>query len=161
VILAAINGPAYGGGLALACAADIRIAGASARLCSASIRTGLSGAECGLTYLLPHLIGNSRAFDLSLTGRDIDAAEAFQMGLVSKVVPDAELSTVVDEYTARMVSYTWSGLKATKDLLWNNSKAVSLESALELEIQSQNMLQHAPDVREYMASYRTRITGQK
>ncbi|NCY17893.1 MAG: enoyl-CoA hydratase/isomerase family protein, partial [Actinobacteria bacterium] len=76
VVVAAVNGPAFGGGLALACAADIRVAAESARFCSAFIRTGLSGTDIGITYLLPRLIGNANAFDLVLTGRDIDAAEA-------------------------------------------------------------------------------------
>ena len=98
VIIAAVNGPAFGGGLALACAADIRVASDSAKFCSAFIRTGLSGTDIGITYLLPRLIGNANAFDLILTGRDIDAAEALRMGLVSRVVADSELEALALSY---------------------------------------------------------------
>ncbi len=159
VIVAAINGAAFGGGLALACAADIRVAGESARLCSAFIRTGLSGTDIGITYLLPRLIGNARAFDLILTGRDIDAAEALQMGIVSKVVPDDELDELALGYARQMAGYTATGLRTTKEVLWHNTEAPSLTSALALEIRNQNLLQYAPDVQEFMASYRERTTG--
>lgn len=159
VIVAAVNGPAFGGGLALACAADIRLASESARFCSAFIRTGLSGTDIGITYLLPRLIGNARAFDLILTGRDIDAAEALQMGLVSKVVADADLADLALGYARQMAGYTSSGLRSTKEVLWHNTEAPSLSSALALEIRNQNLLQHAPDVQEFMASYRRRTTG--
>jgi enoyl-CoA hydratase len=159
VVVAAVNGPAFGGGLALACAADIRVASDSATFCSAFIRTGLSGTDIGITYLLPKLIGNSRAFDLILTGRDIDAAEALQMGLVSRVVPGDELEGLALSYARQMAGYTKSGLRTTKEVLWHNTEASSLTSALALEIRNQNLLQHAPDVRAYMESYRRRTTG--
>ncbi len=159
VIVAAVNGPAFGGGLAIACAADIRIASGSARFCSAFIRTGLSGTDIGITYLLPKLIGNARAFDLILTGRDIDAAEALQMGLVSKVVPDTDLDEAALGYARQMAGYTATGLRTTKEVLWHNTEAPSLASALALEIRNQNLMQHAPDVKEHMAAYRQRTTG--
>lgn len=159
VIVAAVNGPAYGGGLALACAADIRVASDSARFCSAFIRTGLSGTDIGITYLLPRLIGNARAFDLILTGRDIDAAEALQMGLVSRVVPDEALEELALGYARQMSAYTKSGLRTTKEVLWHNTEAPSLASALALEIRNQNLLQHAPDVQAYLQAYRKRTTG--
>jgi enoyl-CoA hydratase len=159
VIVAAVNGPAFGGGLALACAADIRVASDSARFCSAFIRTGLSGTDIGITYLLPRLIGNARAFDLILTGRDIDAAEAFQMGLVSRVVSDDALQELALSYARQMAGYTKSGLRTTKEVLWHNTEASGLASALALEIRNQNLLQHAPDVKAYMEAYRRRTTG--
>ena len=159
VVIGAINGPAFGGGLALACAADIRLAADSARFCSAFIRTGLSGTDIGITYLLPKLIGNARAFDMILTGRDIDAEEALQMGLVSKVAPAEGLMGLALEYARMMASYTKSGLRTTKEVLWHNTEAPSLSSALALEIRNQNLLQHAPDVKEYMRNYSRRTTG--
>src|SRR5579862_7063408 len=110
VVVAAVNGPAYGGGLSLACATDIRIAGQSARFCSAFIRTGLTGTDIGITYLLPRLIGAARAFDLILTGRDIDAAEAERMGLVSRVIPDEALLDAAADYAAVMAGYTRTAL---------------------------------------------------
>jgi enoyl-CoA hydratase len=161
VIIAAVNGVAFGGGLALACAADIRMAAASARFCSAFIRTGLSGTDIGITYLLPRLIGNARAFDLILSGREIDAAEAHQMGLVSQVAPDDTFAARVLDYARVLAGYTRTGLTTTKDVLWHNTEAPSLSTALALEIRNQNLMQHAPDVREHMAAYRDRTTGKK
>jgi enoyl-CoA hydratase len=159
VIIAAVNGPAFGGGLALACAADIRVASESARFCSAFIRTGLSGTDIGITYLLPRLIGNANAFDLILTGRDIDAVEALRMGLVSRVVADEELMDLALGYARGMAAYTASGLRTTKEVLWHNTEATSLTSAIALEARNQNLLNYAPDVREYMETYRKRTTG--
>jgi enoyl-CoA hydratase len=159
VIIAAVNGPAFGGGLALACAADIRVAAESARFCSAFIRTGLSGTDIGITYLLPRLIGNANAFDLILTGRDIDADEALRMGLVSRVVADGDLNELALGYARGMAAYTASGLRTTKEVLWHNTEATNLTSAIALEARNQNLLNYAADVREYMANYRKKTTG--
>lgn len=159
VIVAAINGPAFGGGLAMACASDIRIAAASARFCSASIRTGLSGCEMGLTYTLPRLIGNARAFDLILTGRDITADEAAELGIVSRVVPDDELLETALGYARRMTSYTAAGLRTTKQVLWQNVEAPDLDAALVLEINAQMRLAQSAEVTAYMTAYRTATTG--
>src|SRR5712691_917514 len=90
-VIAAVNGPAAGGGLALALASDIRIAAASARFNVAFVHIGLSGCDIGVSWLLPRLIGASRAFELMLTGRLIDAETAERYGLVSRVVPDGKV----------------------------------------------------------------------
>jgi enoyl-CoA hydratase len=159
VIVAAVNGPAFGGGMALACGSDIRIAGASARFCSASIRTGLSGCEMGMTFTLPRLIGNARAFDLILTGRDIDAAEAAEMGIVSKVVADDELLDTALAYGRRMAAYTGDGLRTTKNVLWQNVQTSHLDAALALEINAQMRLNQSSEVQAYMEAYRQATTG--
>jgi enoyl-CoA hydratase len=153
VLIAAVNGAAFGGGLALACAADIRIAGPKARFCSAFIRTGLSGTDIGITYLLPRLLGNARAFDLILTGRDIDAAEAHRIGLVSEIAED-DVMTLALAYADRLDQYTRVGLLSTKDVLWQNTEAPNLTTALALEIRNQNLMQSSAEVREHMAKYR-------
>ncbi len=85
-VIAAVNGAASGGGLALALASDVRIAAQSARFNVAFIRVGLSGCDIGVSWMLPRLIGASRAFELLLTGRLIDADEADRIGLVTRVV---------------------------------------------------------------------------
>jgi enoyl-CoA hydratase len=159
VIIAAVNGAAFGGGLALACAADIRVAAPDARFCSAFIRTGLSGTDIGITYLLPRLIGNARAFDLILTGRDIGADEALRMGIVSAVCDGRSLDNLALEYARTMAKYTASGLRSTKEVLWHNTEAPNLTTALALEIRNQNLMQHAPDVQAHMAGYRRDTTG--
>lgn len=158
VLIAAVNGAAFGGGLALACAADLRIAGPSARFCSAFIRTGLSGTDIGITYLLPRLLGNARAFDLILTGRDIDAAEAHRIGLVSEIAEN-DVMTLALAYAERLCGYTRTGLLSTKNVLWHNTEAPNLSAALALEIANQNLAQRAPDVLEHMAKYREQTTG--
>jgi enoyl-CoA hydratase len=90
-VIAAVNGPASGGGLALALASDIRIAAASAKFNAAFVRIGLSGCDIGVSWLLPRLIGAGRSHELLLTGRLVDAAEAERIGLVNRVVPDGEV----------------------------------------------------------------------
>ena len=90
-VIAAVNGPAAGGGLALALASDIRIAASSARFNVAFVRLGISGCDIGVSWLLPRLIGASRAWELMLTGRIIGAEEADRIGLVLRVVPDDDL----------------------------------------------------------------------
>ena len=159
VIVAAVNGAAFGGGLALACAADVRLAAASARFCSAFIRTGLTGTDIGITYLLPRLIGTSRAFDLILSGREIGAAEAERMGLVSQVVPDDGLLDAAVAYAEVMAGYTRTGLVLTKEVLWHNVDNPSMTAAIALENRNQSLASRAPDVQAFMEAYRQRATG--
>jgi enoyl-CoA hydratase len=156
VVIGAVNGPAYGGGLSLACATDIRIAAASARFCSAFIRTGLTGTDIGITYLLPRLIGAARAFDLILTGRDIDAAEAERMGLVSRVVPDAELLDEAMGIARTIASYTSTGLVLTKEVMWHNLDTPSMAAAIAMENRNQTIANRAPEVQAHMEAYRRR-----
>ena len=90
-VVAAVNGPAAGGGLALCLAADIRVCAASASFGNAAIAIGLSGAEMGMSYFLPRIVGSSLAADWMLTGRTVSADEAYQRGLVSEVTDDDRL----------------------------------------------------------------------
>jgi len=83
-VIAAINGPAIGGGFCLSLAADIRLASESAYFRAAGINNGLTAAELGISYLLPRAVGSSRAAEIMLTGRDIDAIEAERIGIVSR-----------------------------------------------------------------------------
>jgi enoyl-CoA hydratase len=158
VIVAAVNGPAFGGGLALACAADVRLASASARFCAAFIRTGLTGTDIGISYLLPRLIGTSRAFDLILSGREIDAEEAERMGLVSSVVAGDVVGDAIG-YATALAGYTRTGLVLTKEVLWHNVDNPSMTAAIAIENRNQNLANRAPDVQEFMDAYRRRITG--
>ena len=90
-VIAAVNGATIGGGLCLSLACDIRVAAPEAYFRAAGINNGLTASELGLSYLLPRAIGSSRAFEIMLTGRDVDAEEAERIGLVSRVVPQDEL----------------------------------------------------------------------
>ena len=136
-IIAAINGPAYGGGMCLPLGADIRIAGESATFRSAGITNGLTATELGVSYLLPRAIGASRAFEMILSGREISAAEAERAGLVSRVVPDAELMPAALDLAETMSGYSPHGLSMTKKVLWSNLEAGSLTGAIDLENRNQ------------------------
>jgi enoyl-CoA hydratase len=156
VLLAAVNGAAFGGGLALAAACDLRIAGESATFCSAFIKTGLTGTDVGITYFLPRLIGAARAFDMILTGRTVDAAEAERMGLVSRVYTDDELYVTAVAMAAQVAGFTAFGLRRTKEVLWHNLDAANLAAAIALENRNQELAVHEPEVLEYMRSYGAR-----
>ena len=132
-VIGAINGPAIGGGLCLSLAFDIRIAGQSAYFRAAGINNGLSSAELGLSYLLPRAIGASRAFEIMLTGRDVDAAEACRIGLVSQVTADDELLDACYAVAARIVSWSRVGTELATRLLWSALDAASLEAHMRHE----------------------------
>src|SRR3954465_714106 len=90
-VIAAVNGPAIGGGFCLALACDIRLAGSAAYFRAAGIVNGLTASELGISYLLPRAIGSARAAEIMLTGRDVTAEEAGRIGLVARATPDSEL----------------------------------------------------------------------
>ncbi|OBF11645.1 enoyl-CoA hydratase [Mycobacterium sp. ACS4331] len=132
-VIAAVNGAAIGGGLCLALACDIRIAGASAYFRAAGINNGLTASELGLSYLLPRAIGTSRAFELMLTGRDVDAAEAERIGLVSQQVADADLLDTCADMAERIASFSRPGIELTKRTLWTGLDATTLEGHMQAE----------------------------
>lgn len=138
-IIAAINGAAYGGGLALALGCDIRVAARSAKLCVQFIRVGVSGCDIGTSYLLPRLIGASRAHDLIMSARVIDAEEAERWGLVTRVVPDDEVVGAALALADELCDFTPFGLFATKQVMWANLDIPSLEAAIQLENRNQIM----------------------
>src|SRR3954466_2329555 len=134
-VIAAVNGPAYGGGLGIAAACDIRLAGESARFCTQFIKLGLGGCDIGVSYTLPRIIGAGPAFDLTLTARAVDAGEALRLGIVSRLS-----GSVVDEALAiaeTLCTYGKFGVESTKQVMWANLARSSLESALHLENRSQ------------------------
>ena len=147
-VIAAVKGPAYGGGLALSLAADIRIAGESSIFCNAFIKIGVSGADCGSTYWLPRIIGFSDAAEIIYTGKDVDAKEAERIRLVSRVVPDNIILEEALKIARNMLSKSVLGLRLTKQALNINIDAPSLESAIELENQTQNVASQTIDAKE-------------
>jgi enoyl-CoA hydratase len=157
IVIASVNGPAYGGGFALSLACDLRIAGAAASFCSAFIRTGLTGTDIGISYFLPRLIGASRAFDLMVTGRTVDAADALDLGIVSRVFPDDELSERTLELASGVAGYTATGLRMTKEVMWANLDAPNLQACLAVENRNQDLAGSSQEVQDYMQSYRERI----
>jgi enoyl-CoA hydratase len=132
-VIAAVNGAAIGGGLCLALACDIRVAAAGAYFRAAGINNGLTASELGLSYLLPRAIGTSRAFELMLTGRDVDAEEAERIGLVSRQVADEELLETCYSMAERIAAFSRPGIELTKRTLWSGLDAGTLEGHMQAE----------------------------
>jgi len=153
IVIASVNGAAYGGGLSLSLACDLRIAAQSASFCSAFIRTGLTGTDAGVTYLLPRLIGAANAFDMIVTGRTVEAEEARQMGLVSRIVSDDTLWSAAVEMATSIASYTKFGLRNTKEVMWHNLDTNNLAAAIALENRNQDLAGKTSEVVEHMRSY--------
>jgi enoyl-CoA hydratase len=132
-VIGAINGAAIGGGFCLSLAFDIRVASDAAYFRAAGINNGLSSTELGLSYLLPRAIGSSRAFEIMLTGRDVDAAEAERMGLVSQVVPGPDLLDACYQMADRIIGWSRTGVEIAKRVLWAGLDSTSLEAHIRHE----------------------------
>jgi enoyl-CoA hydratase len=143
-VIAAVNGPCVGAGLALCLAADIRICSTAASFGNAAILLGLSGAEMGMSYFLPRIVGTSVATDWMLTGRTVSAEEADRRGLVSEVTEPEELADRAFEIAAHIAELTPLGVQLTKRALQVNADAPGLAAALELENRNQ-VLSHATE----------------
>lgn len=141
-VIAAVNGPCVGAGFALCLAADIRICSAQASFGNAAILLGLSGAEMGMSYHLPRVVGTSVAADWMLTGRTVPAAEADRRGLVSEVVDPDRLVDRAVELASLVAGLAPLGVQLTKRALQINTDAASLPAALELENRNQ-VITHA------------------
>ena len=152
-VIAAVNGAASGGGLALALASDVRVASESARFNVAFIRVGLSGCDIGVSWMLPRLIGASRAFELLLTGRLIDAAEADRIGLVTRVVPDGEVLASALETAELIVGNSPFGVRMTKEVMWSQLEIGSLQAGIDLENRTQVLSSFTGDLAEAMAAF--------
>jgi enoyl-CoA hydratase len=154
-IIAAINGPAYGGGMCLTLGTDIRYASESAVFCSAGIINGLTSSELGATWLLPRAIGTSNAAEILLTGRKIDATEALRVGLVSKVVPDSEiLDLALDTAEEMTTKLSCFGVMMTKQSMWSNMEISSLAAAIELENRNQLLAGYTGNLDEAIEAFR-------
>ncbi len=129
--VAVINGAAAGAGMSLALACDLRIAGESAKLTPAFAKVGLSG-DYGGTYFLTHLIGSAKAYELYLTSPLLNAGQAQELHLVSRVVPDAELASAAQELAYSLAQ----GPTATFGLMKQNlnlAESATIEAVLDLE----------------------------
>lgn len=152
-VIAAVNGAAVGGGFAIALASDLRVASEQARFGSVFIKVGLSSCDVGTSYLLPRIIGAARAAELMLTGRIFAADEALEMGLVHKVLPEAELIESALN-TARLIAENNEyGVWMTKKGLWANQDAPSLRHAMELENRTQVLGYFSGNMEEAMQAF--------
>jgi enoyl-CoA hydratase/carnithine racemase len=152
-IVALVHGAAAGGGFALALAADIRIAGESARMNAAFIRLGLSACDMGVSYFLPRVVGRSVASELMLTGRFIGAQRALATGLVSDVVPDDQLGAAATTYVEEMLLTSPMGLRLTKEGLNLAVDAPSLEAAMAIENRNQVLCARTEDFAEGLRAF--------
>jgi enoyl-CoA hydratase len=155
-VIAAVNGPAYGGGFGIALACDIRLASESARFCTQFIKLGLGGCDIGVSYTLPRVVGAGVAFDLILTARVVDAQEALRLGLVTRLSADASLLDDALAVAETLCSYGEFGLESTKQVLWANLEASSLEAALHVENRSQILASTGGAVARFSEEFRHR-----
>lgn len=153
-VIAAVNGPAAGAGFALALAADIRVVAEGARFNAAFVRIGLTGGDCGVSWLLPRVVGFGHASELLLTGRLIDAAEAHRIGIANRVVGPEELISTALDISAEIAANSPFGVRLTKQVLQTNVDAPSLEAALELENRNQVLATRTEDMPEALTAFR-------
>jgi enoyl-CoA hydratase len=154
-VIAAVNGPAIGGGMCLSMGTDIRIAGESAYWRAAGINNGLGAVELGLSWTLARAIGASRAFEICLSGRDVGAEEAERIGLVSRTVPDDQLLDTCYELAERICGFSTHGVALTKKVLWSALEVGSLEAALDLENRNQLLVRlTTQNLEEYIRARR-------
>ena len=155
-VIAAVNGPASGGGFALVLGSDIRIAAASAKFNAAFVRIGLSACDIGVSWLLPRLVGAARAHELMLTGRLFDAEEAARIGLVVDVVPDDRLLDRALEQARLVARNSPFGVAMTKEVMWSALEIPGQQAAIDLENRTQIMTTFTADHAEAMAAFRDR-----
>ena len=151
-VIAAVNGAAAGGGLALALVADIRLAAPSAKFNAAFVRIGFSAGDLGVSWLLPRLIGAGRAAELAFTGRQVHAEEAERIGLVNRVSAEGELMTDALAMAAQIVANSPGGIRVSKAALRLNQET-SFAAALELENRGQTLLTTTHDLPEALAAF--------
>jgi enoyl-CoA hydratase/carnithine racemase len=146
-VIASLNGTTAGAGACIALASDIRIASPAAKIAFLFVRVGLSGADMGAAYLLPRVVGLTKATELLYTGDFLSAEEAAAVGLYNRVVPAEELADVTREFALRLARGPSFALAMTKEML-NREMDVSLDTALEWEAQAQATCMQHPDYRE-------------
>ena len=153
VVIAAVNGPAAGGGLALVLGADIRLAAESARFSAAFIKIGVSGCDIGTSWLLPRLIGAGAAHEMMLTGRLVDADEAARRGLVLDVVADEILMERALDEAALVLANSPLGVRMTKETMWASLEISGLAAAIALENHTQVLCLSSPDQHEAVSAF--------
>ena len=146
-VVAALNGLAVGAGAVMAIACDFRVAAPSAKIGFIFPKVGLCGADMGAVYLLPRLVGLSKATELLFLGDPIDAAEALRIGLYHQVTPEGEsVLERAKELAARLASGPAFAHSMTKQML-EAEHTMTLEQAIEAEAQAQTLCMQHPDFR--------------
>ncbi len=160
-VIAAVNGAAIGAGCDLACMCDLRIAGESARFAESFVKLGLIAGDGG-SWLLPRVVGWSKAAEMALTGDMIDAREALACGLVSQVLPDAELLDAARALAARIAANPAHSVRMTRRLLWESRESpleTVLEMAAAMQAAAHGTADHAEAVAAFLEKRSPRFTG--
>lgn len=153
-VVALLHGHAKGGGFVFGLAADVRIAGRSARMDDTFIDIGLSGCDVGISWFLPRMVGLSIASELMLTGRTVDAERAERLGLVAEVVDDADLEAAGERVAAELCGKSGLGLARTKEMLNRALALDDLAEVIRMELAIQNEVQREdPAFRARLATY--------
>ena len=150
-IIAAVNGPAIGAGLDLACMCDMRIAGESARFAESFVKVGIIPGDGG-AWLLPRVVGYSMACEMALTGDQLNAQEALACGLVSRVVPDAELLDAARKLANRIAVNPPYAVRMAKRLLMEG-RHVRMDTLLEMSAAMQALSHATADHREAVDAF--------
>jgi enoyl-CoA hydratase/carnithine racemase len=162
-VIAAIHGPATGGGMALALSADIRLISPTAKFSAAFVRVGLSIGELGTSYNLSRLIGPGMAAEIGYTGRLVDAEEAVRIGLANRMVPSDQLFDEALAMARQIATNSPGGVRISKRAIQRNQEITSYAAALELENRGQALLTRTEDMPEALAAFKEkrapRFTG--
>jgi enoyl-CoA hydratase/carnithine racemase len=163
-VIAAIHGPATGGGLALALAADIRLCDDKAKFSAAFVKVGLSMGELGTSYNLTRLIGPAKAAEIGYTARIVLADEAERIGLVNRVLPSERLLDEALELARAIARNSPGGVRMSKRAIQRNQEITSYAAALELENRGQALMSRTADMPEALAAFKEkrepRFTGE-
>jgi enoyl-CoA hydratase/carnithine racemase len=149
--IAAVNGPAIGAGCDLACMCDMRVAADTATFAESFVKVGIVPGDGG-AWLLPRVVGRSRAYEMSFTGEALDAQAALACGLVSRVVPAAELLAEANKLAERIAANPGPTLRMTKRLL-REGEHMRLESLLELSASYQALAHKTWQNREAVEAF--------
>ncbi|ARE37842.1 enoyl-CoA hydratase (plasmid) [Rhodococcus sp. BH4] len=160
VFIAAVNGAAAGGGLALVCACDIRLATESAIFAVSFIRVGFSGCDIGVSWLLPRIVGAGRAHELMLTGRRFGSDEALRIGLLADVVEPERLQERVEATIDSLLEAAPMSLALTKRGMWLSLEIPSFDTAVEMENRQQVLTSATADQSEAMSAFTERRTAE-
>lgn len=151
-VIAAVNGPAAGAGFGLALCCDFRLVSASAKVTAGYVRRGLS-PDAGVSWWLPRLVGHTRAMDIIMTGRDVDATEALKIGLATQVVPDDTFALTVNMFATQLAAGPPLAMALTKRLLMESS-STSLDAQLRNEVVHIKTCFQTADVADAIVAFR-------
>lgn len=153
-VIAALHGAATGGGLALALAADIRLAAPTLKMSAAFVKVGLSLGELGSSFTLPRLVGPAKAAEIGFTARIVEADEARRIGLVNHVHPAEQLMDEALSMARQIAANSPGGVRMSKRAIQRNLEIGSFEAALELENRGQALLTRTDDMPEALAAFK-------